>query len=152
LTLIQRFEDIPMIPGGGSMRLLSCFVAAVLLMAGQASAQGPAQKQLNELTGAPEGTRCFKAIRLAQELATRYMASAICPQLRPMDPGQFLSALNAQGAIDRDFTGDACQLQFGLMFRAGREWIANNPQKNCSEVLSKLQKLKSTNPFRGLIR
>ena len=69
-----------------------------------------------------------------------------------MDPGQFLSALNAQGAIDRDFTGDACQLQFGLMFRAGREWIANNPQKNCSEVLAKLQKLKSTDIFRGLIR
>jgi hypothetical protein len=81
------------------VRLLSLFVAAVLLMAGPTSAQGPAQKELNKLTGAPEGTRCFKAIRLSQALATRYVASGICPQLRPMDPGQFLSALDAQGAI-----------------------------------------------------
>ena len=134
------------------MRLLSLFVAAVLLMAGQASAQGPAQKELNQLTGAPEATRCFRAIRLAQTLATRYVASGICPQLRPMDPGQFLGALNAQGAIDQDFTGAACQLQFGLMFRAGREWLAKNPQKNCVVVLSRLQKLNDTDAFRGLIR
>jgi hypothetical protein len=69
-----------------------------------------------------------------------------------MDPGQFLSALNAQGAIDRDFPGDTCQLQFGLMFRTGREWIVKDPQKNCVEVVSKLQKLNNTDAFRGLIR
>src|SRR5262245_1594380 len=113
------------------MRLLSLFVAAVVFMTGQASAQGPAQKELNKLTGAPEGTRCFKAIRLTQALATRYVASGICPQLRPMDPGQFLIALEAQRAIDRDFTDDACQLQFRLMFRTGREWIVKDPQRNC---------------------
>jgi hypothetical protein len=134
------------------MRLLPLFVVAVLLTAGQASAQGPAQKELNELTGAPEGTRCFKGFRLAQALATRYVASGICPQLRPMDPGQFLVALDAQGAIDRDFTGDTCQLQFGLMFRSGREWIAEDPQRNCAVVLGKLQTLKTSDIFRGLIR
>jgi len=135
------------------MRLLPLFfAAAVLLMAGPTSAQGPAQKELNKLTGAPEGTRCFKAIRLAQALATRYVASGICPQLRPMDPGQFLMALEAQRAIDRDFTSDTCQLQFGLMFRSGREWIAKDPQRNCAEVLSQLQKLNTSNIFRGLIR
>jgi hypothetical protein len=68
------------------MRLLSLLVAAVLLMAGQTSAQGPAQKELNNLTGAPEGTRCFKAIRLAQALATRYVASGICPNCVPWTP------------------------------------------------------------------
>ena len=134
------------------MRLLSLLVAAVLLMAGQTSAQGPAQKELNKLTGAPEGTRCFKGIRLAQELATRYVASGVCPQLQPMEPDQFYSALKARGAIDRDFTGDACQLQFGLMLRAGREWVVKDPQRNCAEVLSKLQKLNSSDAFRGLIR
>jgi hypothetical protein len=135
------------------MRLLPLFVAAaVLLMAGPSSAQGPAQKELNKLTGAPEGTRCFKAIRLAQALATRYVASGICPQLRPMDPGQFLIALEAQRAIDRDFTSDTCQLQFRLMFRSGREWIATDPQRNCAEVLSQLQKLRTSDIFRSLIR
>src|SRR5262245_6092973 len=123
------------------MRVLPLFVAVVLSMAaGQASAQGPAQKELNQLTGAPEGTRCFKGIRLAQTLATRYVASGMCPQLRPMDPGQFLIALDAQRAIDRDFTGDACQLQFSLMFRSSREWIAKDPQRHCAVVLSRLQK------------
>jgi hypothetical protein len=69
-----------------------------------------------------------------------------------MDPAQFLSALNAHGAIDRDFTGDTCQLQFGLMFRTGREWVTKDPQRNCAEVLSKLQKLNGDDIFRGLIR
>jgi len=61
-------------------------------------------------------------------------------------------ALEAQRAIDRDFTSDTCQLQFGLMFRSGREWIAKDPQRNCAEVLSQLQKLNTSNIFRGLIR
>jgi hypothetical protein len=148
----SRSPTTLMIPGVRSMRLLPLFVIAVTLMADQTLAQAPAQKELNELTGAPEGTRCFKAIRLAQSLATRYVASGICPQLRPMDPGQFFGALNAQGAIDQDFTGDSCQLQFALMFRAGREWIVTDPKKNCVVVLSKLQKLDDTDAFRGLIR
>jgi hypothetical protein len=134
------------------MRLLSLFVAATLSIAGQAWAQGPAQRELNKLSGAPEGTRCFKAIRLAQELATRYVASGVCPQLRPMAPAQFYGALKAQGAIDRDFTDEACQLQFGLMFRAGREWVDKDPQRNCAEVMSKLQRLQSTDMFRVLLR
>jgi len=132
------------------MRALS--LAAVLLVAGHALAQAPAQQELNALTGAPAGIRCFKSIGLAQELATRYVASGICPQLRPMDPGQFLRALEAQQAIDRDFTTDACQVQFSLMFRAGREWVGKDPRGNCAETVRKLSKLKGTDIFGGLIR
>jgi hypothetical protein len=132
------------------MRALS--LAATLSGPGHALAQAPAQKELNALTGAPADTRCFKSIKLAQELATRYVVSGVCPQLRPMDPGQFLSALEVNKAIDADFTADACQVQFGLMLRAGREWAEKDPIGSCAETLRKLSRLKGTNIFRGLIR
>jgi len=115
-------------------------------------AQSPAQTQLNALTGAPAGTRCFKSVKLAQEFATRYVASGICPQLRPMDPGQFQRALEVQKAVDRDFAGEACQVQFSLMMRAGREWLQKDPAGSCAETVRKLSGLKGTNAFRGLVR
>ncbi len=127
-------------------------LGALLWAAGHARAQAAAQEQLNALTGVPAGTRCFKSIKLAQEFATRYVASGVCPQLRPMDPGQFLRALEVQNAIDRDFIWDACQLQFGLMLRAGREWVEKDRKDSCAETLRKLSKLKGLNAFRGLIR
>ena len=127
-------------------------LGSLLSAASHARAQAAAQEQLNALTGVPSGTRCFKSIKLAQEFATRYVASGICPQLRPMDPGQFLRALEVQGAIDKDFVWDACQLQFGLMLRAGREWVEKDPKGSCAETLRKLSKLKDLNAFRGLIR
>ena len=140
----------PPIHGKRCMQVMS--FAMALSMAGQAMAQARAQEELNDLTGAPAGTRCFKSVPLAQELATRYVASGICPRLRPMDPGQFLKALEAQGAIDRDFAGDACQLQFGLMFRAGREWVEKDTSASCAETLAKLRKLRGPDIFRGLVR
>jgi hypothetical protein len=127
-------------------------LAAVALAAGHALAQSPAQKQLNAITGAPPGTRCFKSMRRAQELATRYVASGICPQLRPMDPGQFLRALESQNAVDRDFRGDACQTQFALMMRAGREWTQQDPTQHCAETVRKLSRLKPNDAFHGLLR
>jgi hypothetical protein len=117
-----------------------------------AQAQTAAQKELNVLTGAPAETRCFKSIALAQEFATHYMASGLCPQLRPMDPGQFLRALEVQKASDKDFTEDLCQVQFSLMLRAGREWVEGDPAANCAVTVRKLSKLKGANPFRGLVR
>jgi hypothetical protein len=127
-------------------------LGVMLTTAGHVWAQAAAQQELNALTGAPAGTRCFKSVKLAQEFATRYVASGICPQLRTMDPGQFLRALEVQGAIDKDFVWDACQLQFGLMLRAGREWVEKDPKGGCAEMLRKLSKLKGLNAFRGLIR
>jgi len=110
-------------------------LAAFLLAAGQALAQTAAQEDLNRLTGAPAGTRCFKSIELTQEMAKHYVGSGICTQqLRPMDPARFMKALQALGAIDRDFTSDPCQVQLRLMFRLGREWIANNRERNCAET------------------
>ena len=119
---------------------------------GQSPAQSQAQKELNALTGAPAGTRCFRSVKLAQEFAKRYTASGICPQLRPMDPGQFLRALEVQNAVDKDFIGDACQVQFALMLRAGREWVLEDRESRCAETVRKLRKLKGINAFRGLIR
>jgi hypothetical protein len=115
------------------MRLLS--LAALLLGAAQALAQTTPQDELNRLTGAPVGTRCFKSIELTQEMAKHYVGSGICPQqLRPMDPARFMKALQALGAIDKDFTSAPCQVQMRLMFRFGREWIADNRERNCAET------------------
>jgi hypothetical protein len=69
-----------------------------------------------------------------------------------MDPGQFLHALEVQNAVDQDFTGEACQAQFALMLRAGREWAEKDPAKSCAETVRKLSKLKSINAFRGLLK
>lgn len=131
---------------------LAALVGGTSWGAGHALAQAPAQKELNALTGAPPGTRCFKSVSRAQEFAKRYVASGACPQLRPMDPGQFLRALEVQNAADKDFTSDACQVQFGLMLRAGREWVENDPAASCAETVRKLSKLKGINAFRGLLR
>jgi hypothetical protein len=127
-------------------------VLVLALAAGEAAAQTLEQKEFNTLTGAPAGTRCFKSIKLAQEFATRYVASGTCAQLRPMDPGQFLSALEAQQAVDKDFTADACQVQFSLMLRAGREWVEGDPEDRCVEMVRKLSRLKGLNAFRGLVK
>ena len=130
----------------------SLALVAVLGATPYAQAQTAAQKELNALTGAPAETHCFKSVKLAQEFATRYVASGVCPQLRPMDPGQFLRALEVQKAVDRDFTGEACQVQFRLMLRAGRQWVENDEARNCAETVRKLRLLKGTNAFRGLVR
>jgi hypothetical protein len=115
------------------MRLL--LLAGCLFAAAQALAQTTAQEELNQLTGAPAGTRCFKSINLTQEMAKHYIGSGICPQhLRPMDPARFMKALQALGAIDKDFTSDPCQLQLRLMFRLGREWIADDKERHCAET------------------
>jgi hypothetical protein len=127
-------------------------LAVIACGAAPALAQSLAQQELNAMTGAPAGTRCFKSVKLAQEFATRYVASGICPQLRPMDPGQFLRALEVQNAVDQDFTGEACQAQFALMLRAGREWAAKDPAGGCAETVRKLSKLKTINAFRGLLK
>jgi len=120
------------------MRLL--ILVAGLLLAGHTHAQETAQQELNALTGAPAGTRCFQSIALAQELTTHYVASGMCQEtLSAMDPGEFMSALGQLKAIDRDFTSDACQLQMRLMFRAGREWVAKDPRRRCVETADEMR-------------
>jgi hypothetical protein len=120
------------------MRLM--LLVAGLLLAGHAQAQESAQRELNTMTGAPAGTRCFQSIALAQELATHYVASGMCREaLSSMDPGEFLSALAQLNAIDDDFTSDACQVQMRLMFRAGREWVAKDPRRRCVESAEEMR-------------
>jgi hypothetical protein len=120
------------------MRIL--LFVATLLAAGQALAQEAVQRELNALTGAPAGTRCFQSITLAQELATHYVASGMCQQqLSAMDPAQFMSALEVMQAVDEDFTSDACQVQMKLMFRAGREWIAKDLRRNCVATAAEMR-------------
>jgi hypothetical protein len=115
-------------------------LVAGLLLAGHAQAQEPAQRELNTMTGAPAGTRCFQSIARAQELATHYVASGMCREaLSSMDPGEFLSALAQLNAIDDDFTSDACQVQMRLMFRAGREWIAQDPRRRCATTAAEMR-------------
>ncbi len=120
------------------MRLL--FLVAGLLFAGYAHAEEMAQRELNALTGAPAGTRCFQSIALAQALTTHYVASGMCREtLSTMDPGEFMSALAQLKAIDSDFTSDACQVQMRLMFRAGREWVAKDPRRRCVETAEEMR-------------
>ena len=120
------------------MRLM--LLVAGLLLAGHAQAQEPAQRELNAMTGAPTGTRCFQSIALAQELATHYVASGICREtLSAMDPAEFMSALAQSNAVGADFTSDACQVQMRLMFRAGREWVAKDPRRRCVETADEMR-------------
>jgi hypothetical protein len=113
---------------------------AGLLLAGPALAQEAAQQELNALTGAPAGTRCFQSIPLAQELATHYVASGLCNQhLTAIDPARFMNALQELRAVDDDFVSDACQVQMRLMFRAGREWIAKDPRRNCAAAAAEMR-------------
>jgi hypothetical protein len=115
-------------------------LVAGLLLAGHAQAQEPAQRELNAMTGAPAGTRCFQSIAQAQELAAHYVASGMCREaLSSMDPGEFLSALAQLNAIDDDFTSDACQVQMRLMFRAGREWVAKDLRRRCVESAEEMR-------------
>jgi hypothetical protein len=113
---------------------------AGLLAASYAQAQETAQRELNALTGAPPATRCFQSIALAQELARHYVASGLCDQqLSAMDPAQFMGALDAMQVLDDDFTTDACQVQMRLMFRAGREWIAQDPRRRCAATAAEMR-------------
>jgi hypothetical protein len=108
-------------------------LVAALLLAGHAHAQEAAQRELNAMTGAPAGTRCFQSVTLAQELAKHYVASGLCPDdMSAMDPAQFLAALAQLKAIDADFTSEACQVQMRLMFRAGREWVGEDLRRRCA--------------------
>jgi hypothetical protein len=118
------------------MRLLS--LAAILLAAGQVLAQSPAQRELNDLTGVPEGTRCFRSVAQAQEMSRQYVASAMCPQLRPMSAARFVNAMHAFDVADVNFLSDACHVQLKLMFRAGREWIAKDATRNCAQTAKEM--------------
>jgi len=120
------------------MRLM--LLVAAMLLAGHAQAQDEAQRELNAMTGAPAGVRCFQSIPLAQELATHYVASGMCRDtLSAMDPAEFMSALMQLNAIDTDFTSDACQVQMRLMFRAGREWVSKDPRRRCVESADEMR-------------
>jgi hypothetical protein len=120
------------------MRLM--LLVAGLLLAGHANAQDASQRELNTLTGAPAGTRCFQSVALAQEMTTHYVASGMCRDtLSAMDPAEFMTALADLKAIDDDFTTDACQVQMRLMFRFGREWIAKDPRRRCVETAEEMR-------------
>ncbi len=121
------------------MRLLS--LAAAVLVAGGALAQSPAQRELNGLTGVPEGTRCFRSIAQAQEMSRHYVASAMCPQLRPMSAARFVNAMHALDVADVNFLSGACHVQLKLMFRAGREWIAQDQASNCAQTASEMSRI-----------
>lgn len=128
----------------------SLILVAGLLLAGHAHAQEAAQRELNEMTGAPPGTRCFQSIALAQELATHYVATGMCREnLSAMDPAEFMSALAQLNAADADFTSDACQVQMRLMFRAGREWVAKDPRRRCAETA---EEMREKPHFRNYVR
>jgi hypothetical protein len=118
----------------------SLFLLAGLVLASPALAQDAAQRELNALTRAPEDTRCFQKIALAQEMAKHYIASGLCPQqISPVHPAEFMQALEEQRAVDKDFTSDVCQLQLKLMFRAGREWVNEDPPNNCAAVAQEMR-------------
>ena len=120
------------------MRLL--FLLGGLVLASPGLAQDSAQRELNLLTRSPEDTRCFQSIPLAQEMAKHYIASGLCPQqIAPVHPAEFMQALEAQKAVDKDFTSEACQVQLKLMFRAGREWIKQDPRRNCPAAAQEMQ-------------
>lgn len=120
------------------MRLV--ILLAGLLLAGHAHAQEAAQRELNAMTGAPAGMRCFQSLTVAQELATHYVASGMCREtLSAMDPAEFMTALAELKAIDDDFATNACQVQMRLMFRAGREWVAKDPRRRCVEAAEEMR-------------
>lgn len=138
---VAQTERTPVsLRGEPYMRLLA--LVAILLAAAQALAQTSAQQEeLNRITGAPPGTRCFKSAKLAQEMAKHYIGSGKCLQhLRPMDPGRFMKALRALGAIDKDFGNQHCQIQLSLMFRLGREWIAADKELHCAETRTEMSR------------
>jgi hypothetical protein len=118
------------------MRLLA--LAAISLVAAQALAQSPAQRELNGLTGVPAGTRCFRSIAQAQEMSRHFVASAMCPQLRPMSAARFVNAMHALDVADVNFLSDACHRQLKLMFRAGREWIVRDMARNCAQTAQEM--------------
>lgn len=116
------------------------FILAGLVLASPVVAQDRAQRELNKLTRAPQDTRCFQSIAAAQEMAKHYVASGLCPQhLAPVHPAEFMQALEEEKVVDRDFTTDACQVQMNLMFRAGREWVNQDPRRNCPVVAQEMR-------------
>ncbi len=122
------------------MRLLA--LAAAVLVTGGALAQSPPQRELNALTGVPESTRCFRSIAQAQTMARHYVASAMCPQLRSMGPDRFVKAMQELEVADVNFLSDACHVQLKLMFRAGREWIAQNQAGNCAQTAKEMARIR----------
>jgi hypothetical protein len=120
------------------MRLLSL---AAAILAAQALAQSPAQRELNDLTRVPEGTRCFRSVAQAQEMARQYVASAMCPQLTPMSATRFVNAMHALDVADVHFLSDACHVQLKLMFRAGREWIGQDQERNCTQTAREMRRI-----------
>ena len=120
------------------MRFVS--LAAVLLTAGYALAQSPAQQELNDLTGAPAGTRCFRSIAQARELSKHYVASGLCRQLKPISAARFVNAMHGLDVADVNFLSDQCHVQLKLMFRAGREWIAEDLERNCAETAKEMRR------------
>jgi hypothetical protein len=46
---------------------------------------------------------------------------------------------SATEAVDQDFTSDACQAQTKLAFRAGGEWIAKDPRRNCAATAAEMR-------------
>jgi hypothetical protein len=129
------------------MRLLS--LTAILLVTGGALAQTPRQQELNALTGAPADTRCFRSIAHAQELARHYVASGMCPQLKPMSAERFVNAMHALEVADVHFLSDPCHVQLKLMFRAGREWIAKDRPRHCTETADEMRRIAY---FRDFVR
>jgi hypothetical protein len=120
------------------MRSLLLLVAG-LVLACPSLAQDTAQRELNALTRAPEDTRCFQSVVLVQEMAKHYIASGLCPQqISPVHPAEFMQALEEQKVVDKDFVSEACQVQLKLMFRAGREWIKQDPRRNCPSVAQEM--------------
>jgi hypothetical protein len=119
------------------------FVAlAAVLLAGSALAQSPEQRELNALTGVPEATRCFRSFARAQELSRHYVVSAMCPQLEPISPVRFVKAMQALRVADVDFLSDACHIQLKLMFRAGREWAAQDEARSCAQTAREMQRIR----------
>jgi hypothetical protein len=122
------------------MRLLA--LAAAVMVTGGALAQSPPQRELNALTRVPTNTRCFHSIPRAQEMSRHYMASAMCPQLRPMSPDRFVKAMQELKVADVHFLSDACHVQLKLMFRAGREWIAQDEARNCAQTAQEMRRIR----------
>jgi len=119
----------------------SLVLAAAVLVTGGALAQSPPQRELNALTGVPTTTRCFQSMARAQEMSRHYVASAMCPQLRPMGPERFVKAMQALKVADVHFLSDACHIQLKLMFRAGREWIAQDETRNCAQTAREMARI-----------
>jgi hypothetical protein len=77
----------------------------------------------------------------AQDMARHYVASAMCPQLKPMSATRFVNAMHALDVADINFLSDACHIQLKLMFRAGREWIDQDRPSNCAQTAREMARI-----------